>query len=400
MTFYGKKFSTKFGKKRRALTAQQAVRGTAYVDRNTHTLIRRLRAGSVAIIDHPDIDSASAQALVETGVSAVLDAAPATSGRYPNLGPEVLLGADVLLVDNLGSHVMDIPEGSEVSINADGDVSVDGELVAQGRVQSAESNAANLQLARAGLPLQLKALASNMMDYIDAEQALILDGAGIPEVRAHIAGRQVLIVMRGYHYRDELKALRHYIREYQPIIIGVDAGADAVLEAGHHLDLIVGDMDAVSEKALTSGAELVVCSSREGRADGEKRLHDLGLPHVVFRTAGTSEDSAVMLADACGADVIVMVGSYRTFGEILDRGRQGMVCAIVTHMRVGAKLVSADALAHVYRSRISNWQLALFILAGVAAIGSAMIATAAGGVTLSIASSWVTAITSWLGNVF
>ena len=391
---------TKSGKKRRDRGVSQTVSGTAYVDRNTHALVRRLSPGSVAIIDHSDIDSASAQALVEAGVRAVLDAAPATSGRYPNLGPEVLLNAGVLLVDNLGSSVMDISEGSEVSISADGDVRANDQIVAQGTVQSAESNAASFQQARAALPVQLKAFASNMMTYFDTEQALIFDSVGMPEVHTRISGRQVLVVMRGYDYRQELKKLRHYISDYDPVIIGVDAGADAVLAAGYRVDLIVGDMDAISEKALTCGAEIVVHGPKEGRVTSEKRVQDLGLPHVVYRTAGTSEDAAVMLADACGAEVIVLVGSHRTFVQAMDRGQQGMVSAVVTRLCVGAKLISADAVTQIYRRRISNWQLAFFILAAVAAMGSAIVTTTAGSVTLGIAGSWITALDSWLRSIF
>ncbi|MCI5826462.1 MAG: putative cytokinetic ring protein SteA, partial [Arcanobacterium sp.] len=305
-----------------------------------------------------------------------------------------------LLIDDLGSSVMDIAEGASVVISPAGEVRVGEQLIAQGTVLSSETNTENLARARSGLPLQLKAFASNTMAYVEAQQALILDGVGIPEVRTQIAGKHVMVVARGHRYREELKELRHYIREYQPVIIGVDAGADAVLEAGYHLSMIVGDMDSVSEKALRSGAEIVVHGSPEGHNPGERRVQDLGLPHIVFAAVGMSDDVAILLAAAHDADLIVAVGSYSTLAEAFDRGRRGMASALITRLQVGAKLVDANAVLHLYRSRISNWQLALFIVAGAAAIGTAMIATAAGQVSVGIAGSWFAAVGAWLGGIF
>lgn len=390
-----------FGKKRKKAKAEfRACSGIARVDKRTKNLTKRLRPGDIAVIDHEDIDRVSAEALVECKVAAVLNAAKSTSGRYPNLGPEILLTAGVPLIDDLGSSVMDIREGTQIRVDEQGSVYEGDKLIAQGVVQTPETNAANMEAARQNLPLQLKAFATNTMEYVEAEQDLILDGVGVPDVETKFTGRHALVVVRGYQYKEDLITLRPYIKEYKPVMIGVDGGADAILEAGYKLDMIVGDMDSVSDKALATGAEIVVHAYRDGRAPGEKRVQDLGLRHVVFPATGTSEDIAMLLADAKGADMIVAVGTHSTLIEYLDKGRRGMASTFLTRLQVGAKLVDAKGVSRLYRSRISNWQLFFLIVAGVAAIVAAMAATSAGQVTFNLVGVWFSNIMHWLKGIF
>ena len=195
--------------------------------------------------------------------------------------------------------------------------------------------------ARAGLAVQIEAFATNTMEYIRKERDLLLDGIGVPPITTELDGRHCLIVVRGYHYREDLETLRPYIREYRPILIGVDGGADAILESGHQPDLIVGDMDSVSDKALRCGAEIVVHAYRDGRAPGLARVEALGITPVVFPAAGTSEDVAMLLADDSGAELIVAVGTHVTLVEFLDKGRDGQASTFLTRLRVGGKLVDA-----------------------------------------------------------
>ena len=155
--------------------------------------------------------------------------------------------------------------------------------------------------ARAGLAVQLEAFAANTMEYLRRERDLLLDGVGVPDITTNLDGRHALIVVRGYHYKEDLQTLRHYIREYRPVLIGVDGGADALIEAGHRPDLIVGDMDSVSDATLHCGAEIVVHAYRDGNAPGLERVRELGLDPVVFPATGTSEDVAMLLADDKGA---------------------------------------------------------------------------------------------------
>ncbi|MDM7856507.1 putative cytokinetic ring protein SteA [Cellulomonas alba] len=386
-------------RRRTSSPAPGVVSGPGRVDRRTKSLTKRLRPGDVAVIDHLDLDRVSAEALVACQPVAVLNAARSTSGRYPNLGPDILVSAGVPLIDDLGPDVMTIGEGHEVRV--DGACVYVGEtLVAEGVAQTPESVAATMEEARAGLSVQLESFAANTMDYLRRERDLLLDGVGVPDVSTQIDGRQVLIVVRGYHYKEDLVTLRPYIREYRPVLIGVDGGADAILEAGWKPDMIVGDMDSVSDRALTCGAEIVVHAYRDGRAPGLARVEQLDVPHVVFPATGTSEDVAMLLADDKGAELIVAVGTHATLVEFLDKGRSGMASTFLTRLRVGGKLVDAKGVSRLYRQRISNVQLTLLVLAGLLALGVALASTAAGQTLIELIGARFDDFTSWVGKLF
>ncbi|WP_299040221.1 putative cytokinetic ring protein SteA [uncultured Pseudokineococcus sp.] len=359
-----------------------AAGGVLRLDRRTKDLTKRLQPGDVALVDHEDIDRVAADALVAARPSAVVNAAASTSGRYPNLGPQILLDAGVVLLDRVGADVLGALHEGQV-VRVDGDrlllVTDEGEReVATGVRQSPATVAAAMEAAREGLSAQLEAFAANTMEYMLREKELLLDGVGVPDVRTSFAGRQALVVVRGYHYREDLATLRPYIREYRPVLIGVDGGADAVLEAGHALDMVVGDMDSVSDAALTSGAEIVVHAYRDGRAPGLERVRALGVEPVVFPATGTSEDVAMMLADDSGAELIVAVGTHATLVEFLDKGRAGMASSFLTRLRVGGKLVDAKGVSRLYRQRISTAQVVALIMAGLLALLVALLSTSAG----------------------
>jgi uncharacterized membrane-anchored protein len=380
--------------------AGPGVTGTARVDSRTKNLTKRLMPGDVAVIDHQDIDKVSADALVACRPAAVVNAAASISGRYPNLGPEILLAAGVPLVDQVGSEVMDrIAEGTQVRVD-DGAVWVGEEIVVRGRPQDKASVLEAMADARTGLNAQLEAFAANTMEYLKKERDLLLDGVGVPVVRTVLEGRQALIVVRGYHYKDDLATLRPYIREYRPVMIGVDGGADAIIEAGYLPDMIVGDMDSVSDRALTCGAEIVVHAYRSGDAPGLERVRDLGVEPVVFPATGTSEDVAMLLADDKGASLIVAVGTHATLVEFLDKGRAGMASTFLTRLRVGGKLVDAKGVSRLYRQRISNLQLAVLAVAGLFAVAVALASTSAGQAFYSLIGARFDDIVSWVRSWF
>jgi uncharacterized membrane-anchored protein len=354
----------------------------------------------VAVIDHLDLDRVSAEALVACRPAVVLNAARSTSGRYPNLGPEILLGAGIPLVDGLGGDVMSaVTEGDVVRVH-DGALYVDDEIVSKGTAQDDASVGAAMEEARAGLAVQLEAFASNTMEYLKRERALLLDGVGVPDIRTDLDGRQVLIVVRGHHYMEDLATLRPYIREFRPVMIGVDGGADAILAAGHTPDMVVGDMDSVSDKALTCGAEIVVHAYRDGRAPGLERVRRLGVDPVVFPATGTSEDVAMLLADDKGASLIVAVGTHATLVEFLDKGRAGMASTFLTRLRVGGKLVDAKGVSRLYRQRISNAQLAVLFCAGALALAVALAATPAGQTLYALIGARIDDLVSWVTGWF
>jgi uncharacterized membrane-anchored protein len=376
------------------------VSGVARLDRRTKRLVGRLNPGDIAIIDHVDLDRVAAESLVAAKVGAVVNAQPSISGRYPNLGPDLLVASGVPLLDNVGNEIFAaVKEGMRVRL--DGDTLYIGEqFVAKGTAQDAESIASQMGEAKSGLSTQLEAFANNTMEYMKRERALLLDGVGVPDVRTKIEGRHALVVVRGYDYKQDLAALRHYIHEYKPVLIGVDGGADALREAGYKPHMIVGDMDSVSDDVLRSGAEVVVHAYPDGRAPGLARVQDLGIDAVTFPAMGTSEDIAMLLADEKGAALIVAVGTHATLVEFLDKGRGGMASTFLTRLRLGGKLVDAKGVSRLYRSRISSAALLLLVLAAFIAIGAALAVSEAGRTYLDIFGDKWDRFVDWLGDLF
>jgi uncharacterized membrane-anchored protein len=376
------------------------VIGAARLDRRTKNLTKRLCSGDIAIIDHRDLDRVSADALTNCQVAAVVNAAPSITGRYPNLGPHVLIEAGIPLVDNVGPDVFArVSEGQTVWLDGNCLYLAD-QIVAQGTLQDKDSVADAEAAAKVGLSTQLEAFVANTMEYLRRERELLIEGVGVPELTTGLAGKHVLVVVRGYHYREDLAVLRGYIREYKPVMIGVDGGADALLEAGHRPDIIVGDMDSVSDDALRCGAELVVHAYPDGRAPGHARVQDLSMSCVLFPAAGTSEDVALLLADEKGASLIVAVGTRFSLVEFLDKGRSGAASTFLTRLRVGGTLVEAKGVSQLYRSRISGWALLVLVLAACVTIVVALGFSPAGPILWRYVDAKWSEFVYWLTGLF
>ncbi|PZS29978.1 MAG: hypothetical protein DLM58_14520 [Pseudonocardiales bacterium] len=385
---------------RRRADALPGVSGVARLDRRTNRLVGRLNPGDIAIIDHVDLDRVTAQALVAAKVSAVINAQPSISGRYPNLGPDLIVASGIPLLDNVGGEIFAaVKEGTKIRL--DGDTAFLGDqAIATGTPQDVDTVAALMFEAKSGLSAQLEAFAVDTSEYMSREREMLLNGVGVPEVRTQFAGRHVLVVVRGYDYDADLKSLKHYIREFKPVLVGVDGGADALLEAGHKPHVIVGDMDAVSDAALAAGAEVIVHAYPDGRAPGLARVQDLGIDAVTFPTSGTSEDVAMLLADENGAALIVAVGTHATLTEFLDKGRSGMASTFLTRLRVGGKLVDAKGVTRLYRSRISAAALLLLVIATLVTIVAALAVSEAGRSYLrNFDHSW-NDLVSWVQDLF
>jgi uncharacterized membrane-anchored protein len=385
--------------RRRGAPAQ--IGGVVRLDRRTKNLTKRLQPGEIAIIHHTDLDRVSAEALVDAGASAVLNAVPSVSGRYPNLGPGILLAAGVSLIDDVGDEIfVHLHEGDQVTLDGEKIVDSHGHVVAAGTLVTTEVLEEQLDFAREGLADQMEAFADNTMEYLRVEKELLLEGVGVPDVSTQIEGRHVLIVVRGYDYRSDLLALRPYISEYRPLLMGVDGGADALLEAGYQPDMIIGDMDSCSDEALKSGAELVVHAYRDGHAPGIERIEKLGLTAVSFPALGTSEDAAMLLADSKGAELLVAVGTHASLVEFLDKGRAGMASTFLTRLRVGPKLVDAKGVSRIYRSQVKTWHLVLLVMSALVALVTALLFTDLGSEVGSLLLARFRDLLYWLKELF
>jgi uncharacterized membrane-anchored protein len=373
----------------------------ARVDVKTKVLVRRLEPGDVAIIDHPDLDRVSADELIGCRVTAVVNAAKSVTGRYPNLGPQLLLEAGIPLVDDVGREVLTrVTDGSIVRLDKDILYNGSDQVIAKGVLLTEASLAAAMDDATAGVTTQIDAFAANTLEFLRRERDMLTNGIEVPKLATSMQDKHVLVVVRGYRYREDLRALRPYIREYRPVLLAVDGGADALIEAGYRPQLIIGDMDSVSDEALASGAELVVHAYPDGRAPGMSRLMGLGLDGVQLPAPGTSEDVALLVADACGASLIAVVGTHWTLEEFLDKGRPGMASTFLTHLRVGGKLVNARGVHQLYQSRISGWALAVLVVAAAVTIVVAIAYSPAGPILGNYLNGTWHTFTYWFTGLF
>lgn len=355
--------------------AEGPVVGVARVDRRTKRVVKRLLPGEVAVIDHEDLDRVAAETLVDASPVAVVNASASVSGRYPNLGPFVLCEAGIPLVDRVGADVMDaISDGATVTVDGDS-VLVEGEVVATGVRQTLATVEAAIGVARANMGPELERFAENTVEYVRRDLVELLSGAlELPETRCDFVDRHVLIVVRGSDYKEDLSLLRQsgYLRNEDPVLIGVDGGADALLELGAVPDIIIGDFDSVSETALRCGAQLIVHGYTDGRAPGAKRLDDLDLPYTVFAAPGTSEDIAMLLAYEEGAELMVAVGTHTSMVEFLDKGRAGMASTVLVRMKVGDALVDAKGVSRLYHMSVRTRDLVWMILAAAFTLAVAL----------------------------
>lgn len=333
----------------------------ARVDARTKRMLVRLQPGEVAVIDHEDLDRVAAEGLVARGAAAVVNASPSITGRYPNLGPLILVRAGIPLIDGVGTLLMQkVKEGTGLRVKDDR-IMADGELVGVGVRQTEQSVIRAMDEARTRLAERFDDFARNTLEYMQRERDLLFGGGGMPELDHDLSGRHVLVVVRGTRFREDLAALRPYISDVKPVLVGVDGGADALMEQGYRPNVIVGDMDSVSEAALRAGAEIVLHAYPGGAAPGRVRLEALGLSHKDVEASGTSEDLAYLLAHEKGADLIVAVGSHGNLREFLDKGRRGMASSFLVRLRVGEILVDAKGVSRMYRGRVRGRDMALLV---------------------------------------
>jgi uncharacterized membrane-anchored protein len=349
--------------------------GTARLDRRTKHLVHRLGPDDVAIIDHQDLDRVSAEELLESGVRVVVNVAPSQSGRFPNPGPLLLVRGGVRLIDVPGAPLFDeVADGEAVTVRG-ASVFRNGTCLAQGRSLQAEELSKTLADQRGRVTEALEMFAENTLRYLREEGRLLAEGVDFPALQTRFRERHALVVARGPGYKRDLAIVRPYVRDFKPVLIGVDGGADALLAAGMKPDVIVGDMDSVSDRALACGAELVVQAYRHGAAPGAVRLERLGLQFGVVSAPGISEDVALLLAYEKGAELIVAVGTHFNLIEFLERDRAGMSSTFVTRLKVGEILVDAKGVSRLVSRQVGLWPFVAFALAGLGAVVVAIVAS-------------------------
>jgi uncharacterized membrane-anchored protein len=371
-----------------------SVVGRARVDGRTKNLIPRLLPGEIAVIAHEDLDRVAAEGLIRAQAGAVVNAARSSTGRYPNLGPLLLAAAGIPLVDDVGWGVMTaVREGQVLEVDGE-EVRRGSELVAKGTRHTLESLEAELEAARQAVGDELERFAANTLEYLRRERHLLTDSPTLPDLTVDLTHRHVLLVVRGGHdAAADLAALGAYISEIRPVLIGVDGGADVLIEAGHRPEVIIGDFDSVSTEALRVGAQLVVHAYPGGPAPGAARLDRLGLPYATFEAAGTSEDIAMLLAYEKRAELIVAVGTHASMVEFFDKGRAGMASTFLVRLKVGPILVDAKGVSRLYQSRVRRGDVVLLV--GAALFAMVMMVAVAQPLHVFVNALWFTLVEWW-----
>jgi uncharacterized membrane-anchored protein len=369
--------------RQRSVPLPPGIHGPARVDRRTRSLLPRLRPGDVAVLDHRDMDRATAQSLVDAGVAAVLNASPMISGRYANLGPEVLVSARVPVVDTVGTDVLTrLKDGAAIRVH-EGRVYVAEDLVAEGRPVDSTVVRAEMDAARVSMASQLESFTHNSTEFLRREEDLLLHGRGVPRPATRIRNRPVVVVVPGADHAAELAAIQPYIREQHPVLVGVDAGADALRRAGHTPDVVVVDCHATgtdlpSSQVLRAARDVVVVVERGAARSATEAFERAGVRPLRFESGATTEDAALILADTGEATLIVGVGMHATLEEFLDRQRAGLASTYLTRLKVGPRLVDAASVPHLYDGQVRPRHLVAVLLAGLVALAAAIGVTPVG----------------------
>lgn len=377
--------------------ARPGVVGTARVDRDVDRLLRRVGPGDIAVLDVLDLDRVTADALIDAGVAGVVNASPSISGRYPNLGPEVLVANNIILVDTAGPEVFKkIKDGAKIRLHDGGIYSGDRRLV-HGVERTDEEINDLMHDAKTGLVAHLEAFAGNTIEFIRSESPLLIDGIGIPSIDVDVYRRHVVVVADGPGAEADLKALKPFIKEYRPVLVGAAAGADILHNAGYRPQLIVGNPDQIGADVLKSGAQVVLPADADGHAGGLERIQDLGIGAMTFPAAGSATDLALLLVDHHGAALIVTAGHSASIEEFFDRARaQTNPSTFLTRLKVADKLVDAKAVATLYRNHISGTAVALLVLAVLLAVVAALWASSADSVVIDWIANYWNRFTLWV----
>lgn len=321
-------------------------------DRKTKKLAKRIKAGEIALIDHVDIDEVAAKSLVEAKIKMVINASQSISGRYPNVGPGILSDEKILIIDNVGEDVFQKINEDETLIIEEGKIYRGEEFIGEGEILDEARIEAKINNAYENIGKELDRFIDNTIEYAQKEKGLILGDVKIPKMKTNYVDKHVLVVVRGHNYKADLEAIISYIEEVKPVLVGVDGGADALLEFGYSPDVIVGDMDSVSDTALKSAKEIVVHAYPDGRAPGLKRIEKIGLEAVVFPSPGTSEDIAMLAAYENNAKLIVALGTHSNMIDFLEKGRRGMASTFLVRLKIGSRLIDARGVSMLYQSRL------------------------------------------------
>lgn len=349
--------------------------------------LRRFTEGDIAVVDAPDISRHVAHTLLELKPAVVLNISAFTTGSMPNYGPQMLLDAGITLVEELGAGFREgMKDGRKVRVTDEGQVFAGESSLGEGTLVTVEAAESNFASGQQALIDHMEAFFGNTVEFIHSEAPLLIDGLGVPDTGASIEGNKVLVVSPSTDHRQQIERLRSFIREYEPFIIGVEDAADTLVEMGYKPDLIICNPLNVAAETLRGGAKVVLPADPDGHAAGLERIQDLGVGAMTFPTATrSSTDLALLLAEYHGAELVVNAGAQLDLAAIFANLPEATPEALLTRMKVGARLVDAQAISDLYHLQSRHGVAWLWAILGVlvALAVIVVIAGTAGGGTFA-----------------
>ncbi len=328
------------------------IKGNLKKDKRTKDLAKILAPGEIAVIEHRDLDEIAALSLKDTRIRGVINLEKSISGKYPNKGPLILYEAGIPIFECDRKEIYDILEDGQVLAIENEKLIYKNEVICDALELTKKKIDALLQIGYDNIENELDDFIDNTLHYAKQEKELVTGNLEIPKIKTSFKNRHALVVVRGKDYKKDLLAVKNYINEVNPIFIGVDGGGDALLEMGYTPDIVIGDMDSVSDKCLKQSGEIIVHGYADGRAPGLERVEELGLESILFPSPGTSEDIALLLAYSNDVDLIVAVGTHNSMIDFLEKGRKGMASTFLVRLKVGPKLIDAKGVNELYKSSL------------------------------------------------
>lgn len=339
------------------------IKGRVKIDIKTKNLINRLEQKDIALISHKDLDEIAAISLADKKVSCVINTEKFISGKYPNKGPSILIKNNIALFEVTGDYNFSTIKDGDILEIIDNNIILGERTLGNCTLVDNKMIIKLIKLGNENLESELDIFIENTLEYAKKEKSIVTGKINLPKLDIDLANKQVLVVVRGKDYKADLLTIKSYIKEVKPILIGVDGGGDALMEFGYIPDLIIGDMDSVSDKCLLIAKEVIVHGYASGKAPGMKRVIELGIEPKLFISPGTSEDIALLLAYEKNADLIVALGTHTNMIDFLEKGRPGMGSTFLTRLKVGERLIDAKGVNKLYSSTLKTKHLILVVAA-------------------------------------
>ncbi len=315
-----------------------------------------VKAGDIVVVDAADLSQRLADSLIAVNPAVVINLSRYATGAVPNYGPYLMLDAGIPLFEATGEKLHKaIRSGKPARIAENGELIVGKKSVGNCEAVRREDINAAFDDAQRRLTANAEAYFGNAIQFVHAELPLLVDGIGTPELGDLMAGRKVLIVAPAPDTRERVSNLKNFIREFTPVMVGVGAAADTLVELGYRPEVIVAEPTHVAAESLRSGAYVILPAETDGFAPGLERIQDLGVGAMTFPATTDSElDLALLLAVFHEAETIISCGAPFEFDEIFTHNEVPDPAALLARMKAGTRLVDSRVIENLYSSERSG----------------------------------------------